>query len=147
MRTIEVNLYTYDELSDKAKLNALIDYQCDAEYDWGYDALKSLEQFMVAVGVDMYNYDIDWLAPHRSKVYYEGEPTTELLTDKSLWSYCAGADLAETFNETKSIELSVEKFLKNCADDYEYQLSEEGFEGYALANELWFDENGKRTNY
>lgn len=143
MKTIEVNLYTYDELSDKAKLNALIDYQCDAEYAWGQEALKSLEQFMIAVGVDMYNYDIDWLAPHRSKVYYECEPTTELLTDKSLWSYCAGANLAETFNKTKSIEQAVQAFFKDCADDYEYQLSEEGFAEHCDANDFLFYENGK----
>jgi hypothetical protein len=34
MKTIEINAYEYSELSDKAKLKALIDYQSDCEYSW-----------------------------------------------------------------------------------------------------------------
>lgn len=142
MTTIELTLYNYSELSEKAKLTALIDYQCEAEYFYGYDAMEGLKRFMIAVGVDMYNYDIDWLAPHRSKVYYEGEPTTDSV-DESKFGYFAGITLAETFNKTKSIEQAVQAFFKDCADDYEYQLSEEGFAEHCDANDFLFYENGK----
>ena len=142
MTTIELTLYNYSELSEKAKLTALIDYQCEAEYFYGYDALEGLKRFMIAVGVDMYNYDIDWLAPKRSKVYYEGEPTADSV-DESKFGYFAGITLAETFNKTKSIEQAVQAFFKDCADDYEYQLSEEGFAEHCDANDFLFYENGK----
>lgn len=144
MKIIEVTLYRYDELSDKAKLNALIDYQCNTEYDWGFEAIASLEAFMNAVGVKMVNYDIDWLAPHRSRVQYYGKPTTKFIKEE-LTGYCADITLSKTFNKTKSIEDAVFAFFKDCADDYEYQLSEDGLAEYALANDLWFDENGKVT--
>ena len=144
MKTIEVTLYRYDELSDKAKLKALIDYQSDCEYDWSYDAIKSLKAFMNAVGVTMVNYNIDWLEPNRSRVQYYGKPTTKFIKEE-LTGYCADIALSKTFNKTKSIEDAVFAFFKDCADDYEYQLSEEGFVEYALANDLWFDENGKIT--
>jgi hypothetical protein len=144
MKTIEVTLYRYDELSDKAKLNALIDYQSDCEYDWSYDAVKSLKAFMNAVGVTMVNYNIDWLEPNRSRVQYYGKPTTKFIKEE-LTGYSADIALSKTFNKTKSIEDAVFAFFKDCADDYEYQLSEEGFVEYALANDLWFDENGKIT--
>ena len=74
MKTISINAYEYSELSDKAKLKALIDYQSDCEYDWSYDAIKSLEAFMTAVGVTMTDYQLDWLCPSRSNVRYEGTP-------------------------------------------------------------------------
>ena len=141
MKTIEVTIYQFSELTEQAKVRALMNYQSDCEYDWAYDAIQSLKAFMNAVGVDMYNYDIDWLAPNRSKVYYDGEPTTDSVNENQ-FGYIAGIILAETFNKTKSIELAVSQFLKECADDYEYQLSEEGYAEYCNANDYWFDENG-----
>jgi hypothetical protein len=82
MKTIEINAYEYSELSDKAKLKALIDYQSDCEYDWSYDAVKSLKAFMNAVGVTMVNYNIDWLEPNRSRVQYYGKPTTKFIKEE-----------------------------------------------------------------
>jgi hypothetical protein len=146
MKTIEINAYEYSELSDKAKLKALIDYQSDCEYDWSYDAVKSLKAFMNAVGVTMVNYNIDWLEPNRSRVQYYGKPTTKFIKEE-LTGYCADIALSKTFNKTKSIEDAVFAFFKDCADDYEYQLSEDGFIEYCERNEITFDEYGNQLNY
>lgn len=141
MKTIEVTIYQFSELTEQAKVRALMNYQSECEYDWAYDAIQSLKAFMNAVGVDMYNYDIDWLAPNRSKVYYNGTPHSKFIKEE-LTGVFSDYSLTKTWNKTKSIELSVSQFLKECADDYEHQLSEEGYAELCELNDYWFDENG-----
>jgi len=143
MKTIEVNVYTYEELSDKAKLRALTDYQSDCEYSWSYDAIKSLKAFMDAVGVKMTDYQLDWLSPLRSKVLYEGNPHGESIKEELTGAF-SDYPLTTTWNKTKSIELAVRAFLEDICNDYEHQLSEDGFTDYCFANEIFFDENGNQ---
>jgi hypothetical protein len=143
MKTIEINAYEYSELSDKAKLKALIDYQSDCEYDWSYDAVKSLGAFMTAVGVKMTNYDIDWLCPSRSNVRYEGTPHGESIKEE-LTGVFSDYALTTTWNKTRSIEDAVEAFLSEMCKDYEYQLSEENYAEMCETIDLWFDEDGNQ---
>jgi len=146
MKTISINAYEYSELSDKAKLKALTDYQSDCEYDWSYDAIKSLEAFMTAVGVTMTNYQLDWLCPSRSNVRYEGAPHGQFIKE-SLTGVFSDYALTTTWNKTRSIEDAVEAFLYDICNDYEHQLSEEGFIEYCEGNEMTFDEDGNQLFY
>lgn len=141
METIQVNIYDFNELSEKAKLKALTDYQCEAEYYWGYDSLTSLKEFMKEVGVNMTDYDIDWLNPGRSRVYYEGTPHGQFIKE-DLTGFCMDYPLTNTWNKTKSIGACIDAFLKDCANDYEYQLSEDGYNEHCNGNEIKFYEDG-----
>lgn len=146
MKTISINAYEYSELSDKAKLKALTDYQSDCEYTWSREAINSLEEFMDAVGVKMTRYDIDWLYPSRSKVLYEGNPHGKFIKT-NLTGEFTDETLVYHWNKTRSIEQAVKCFLVVTQDDYEYQLSEEGFIEYCEGNEIFFDENGNQLLY
>jgi hypothetical protein len=146
MKTIEINAYEYSELSDKAKLKALIDYQSDCEYSWSREAIDSLDKFMTAVGVEMTDYQLEWLCPSRSNVRYEGTPHGESIKEELTGAF-SDYPLTITWNKTKSIELAVEAFLYDICNDYEHQLSEDGFTDYCFANEIFFDEDGKQWNY
>lgn len=146
MKTISINAYEYSELSDKAKLKALTDYQSDCEYSWSREAIKSLEAFMDAVGVKMTYYSIDWLNPLTSKVLYEGNPHSDSVKEE-LTGVFSDYALTTTWNKTKSIELAVRAFLDDICNDYEHQLSEDGFTDYCFANEIFFDEDGNVLNY
>ena len=141
MKTIQVNVYQFSELSEQAKVRALSNYQSDCEYDWSYDAIQSLEAFMTAVGVKLTDYQIDWLNPRISKVRYDGTPHSKFIKEE-LTGVFSDYSLTKTWNKTKSIELAVSEFLKDCADDYEYQLSEENYAELCESNDYWFDENG-----
>jgi hypothetical protein len=141
MKTIEVNIYQFSELSEQAKVRALSNYQSDCEYDWSYDAIQSLKAFMDAVGVKLSGYQIDWLCPSRSKVRYDGTPHSKFIKEE-LTGVFSDYSLTKTWNKTKSIEFAVSEFLKDCADDYEYQLSEENYAELCESNDYWFDENG-----
>ena len=146
MKTIEINAYEYNELSDKAKLKALTDYQSDCEYSWSREAIDSLDKFMTAVGVEMTDYQLDWLCPSRSNVRYEGTPHGQFIKE-SLTGVFSDYALTTTWNKTKSIELAVRAFLEDICNDYEHQLSEEGFIEYCEGNEVNFDEDGNQLFY
>jgi len=141
MKTIEVNIYPFSELPEQAKVRALMNYQSDCEYDWAHDAIQSLKAFMNAVGIKLWDYQIDWLCPSQSKVRYNGTPHGRFIKEE-LTGVFSDYSLTKTWNKTKSIELSVSQFLKECADDYEHQLSEEGYAELCELNDYWFDENG-----
>ena len=143
MKTIEVTLHRYDELSDKAKLKALIDYQSDCEYSWSREAIDSLDRFMTAVGVEMTDYQLDWLCPSRSNVRYEGTPHGESIKEE-LTGVFSDYALTTTWNKTRSIEDAVEAFLSEMCKDYEYQLSEENYAEMCETIDLWFDEDGNQ---
>ena len=146
MKTIEITAYSFSELSDDAKMRALTDYQSDCEYSWSYDAIKSLGAFMDAIGVTMTNYDIDWLSPSRSKVLYEGNPNGQFIKEDLTGAF-SDYSLTTTWNKTRSIEDAVNEFLSEICNDYEYQLSEDGFIEYCNGNEIIFDENGNKLLY
>ena len=146
MKTIEINAYEYSELSDKAKLKALTDYQSDCEYTWSREAIDSLDEFMTAVGVTMTDYDIDWLCPSRSKVRYEGTPHGRFIS-KNLTGEFTDEVIVSAWNKSRSIEYAVSCFLSVMQDDYEYQLSEDGFIEYCERNEIEFDEDGNQLFY
>lgn len=141
MKTIEINVYQFSELYERAKVRALSNYQSDCEYDWSREAIQSLKAFMNAVGVELTDYQIDWLNPRISKVRYDGTPHGKFIKEE-LTGVFNDYSLSKTWNKTKSIELAVSQFLKDCADDYEYQLSEENYAELCEANDYWFDENG-----
>jgi|LakMenEpi03Aug12_release.lakeMendotaPanAssembly.Ray.scaffolds.fasta_scaffold1319285_1 hypothetical protein len=146
MKTIEITAYSFSELSDNAKMRALTDYQSDCEYSWSYDAIKSLGAFMDAVGVTMTNYDIDWLCPSRSKVRYDGNPHGQFIKEDLTGAF-SDYSLTTTWNKTRSIEGAINEFLSEICNDYEYQLSEDGFIEYCDGNEIIFDENGNQLLY
>jgi hypothetical protein len=146
MKTIEITAYSFSELSDNAKMRALTDYQSDCEYSWSYDAIKSLGAFMDAVGVTMTNYDIDWLCPSRSKVRYDGNPHGQFIKEDLTGAF-SDYSLTTTWNKTRSIEVAINEFLSEICNDYEYQLSEDGFIEYCDGNEIIFDENGNQLLY
>jgi hypothetical protein len=127
-------------------LRALIDYQSDCEYSWSREAIDSLDKFMTAVGVEMTDYQLDWLCPSRSNVRYEGTPHGQFIKE-SLTGVFSDYALTTTWNKTKSIELAVRAFLEDICNDYEHQLSEEGFIEYCEGNEVNFDEDGNQLFY
>jgi hypothetical protein len=143
MKTIEINAYEYSELSEKAKLKALTDYQSDCEYTWSREALDSLDKFMTAVGVEMTDYQLDWLCPSRSKVRYEGNPHGRFIS-KNLTGEFTDEVIVSAWNKSRSIEYAVSCFLSVMQNDYEDQLSEEGFVEWADRIDLWFDEDGNQ---
>lgn len=143
MKTIEINVYEYNELSEKAQIRALIDYQADKEYSLSYPSIRSLEAFMDAVGVRMISYDIDWLMPNLCKVIYKGTPNNNDIEMHFTNSFTDEV-ISDNWNDCKSIERTLKFFFEDASLGYEYELSEEYFVNYCCDNKILFYESGKQ---
>ena len=141
MKTIEVNIYPFSELTEQAKVRALMNYQSDCEYDWSHEAINSLKAFCDAIGITLTHYDIDWLCPARTSIKTKGTPTNQDIPE-DLTGVFSDYPLTKNWNYSKSVRYSIECFLKEICDDYEYQLSEKAYAEHCDANDYWFDENG-----
>lgn len=85
MRTIEINLYQYNELSEEAKEKAFNDFCSNDYYHWNGENNKVLEWFKNTFDVKI----IDWEYGYQNYISWESEYTTDQdeLTGKRLISF------------------------------------------------------------
>jgi hypothetical protein len=145
MKTLEITLYSFNELTEQAKEKALTNYQCETGYLWEHEAFDSLEAFFNAIGVKLTDYSIDWSNPNQSFIKYEGTPNGQFIKH-DLTGVCFDYPLSTTWNKTKDIDQSVWALLCECKSDYEYFLSEQAYTEHCEANEIYFDEQGNIFN-
>lgn len=139
MRTIEVKVYKFDELSDNAKENAK--RQLLSEYFWADAALESLKAFAREIGIEITNYSVDWDCVSRSSVFWRGKPTTRFIKE-DLTGYCMDYELTKTFNKTHDVDDAIGEWLSACCKDYEYQFTDAYAADHFEANGYEFDEHG-----
>ena len=112
MRTIEITLYSFTELSEKAKEKALTNYQNTHYFYFEDDALESLKAFFDKIGVKLKNYEIDYYYPRNSWVRYEGTPSGKFIKENLTGFWC-DYPLTKTWNKTKNIDQCINNFLKS----------------------------------
>jgi len=66
MRTIEKQLYTFDELNDKAKAKALEKHNESFEFFGGDEILETIKKGLEHFDFKLNNYSIDWTNANRS---------------------------------------------------------------------------------
>ena len=158
--TIEQTQYRWNELSQSAKENALIEYF--SEYNWAEDALASLRGFAEHFGSRLDRWSIDWGDNSYSDCAFASvdcEPeeletlVKELRTDGGcqFTGYCIDDDCndgavkayADGERDVMNIlEAGFETWLKAAHADYEYQTSEEAIAENCESNDYWFDAKG-----
>ena len=173
MRTITVNILTFDELSDDAKETARQEVRYTQEYFWQDDAIKSLKLLAEHFGAELSRYDIDFSnsvqhggATFQDNHFIEEDEIQSRLDalgtfnketlkgdgDCKLTGYCADENAIDGFRkawyegERDLIELlkaGYQTWFKSCVADYEYQLSDEGLADHFEANSYEFTEDGK----
>jgi hypothetical protein len=144
MRIIETEVYTFDELSDDVKENVKIDLM--SEYFYEAEAIDSLYAFAREIGVDIINYSIDWANVWNCDIkwrwsnldIYKNDLTTDSLT-----GYCMDIPLIDEWNRTKDVDDSIDKWIRECNEDYEHQFSDEYVSEHCEANEYEFTKDGK----
>lgn len=60
MKTISINLYSFNELSDKAKQRAMDDHTSTSDFFWGDPYISSIKKGLDAFNCSLVNYSIDW---------------------------------------------------------------------------------------
>lgn len=75
MRTIELKIYKFEELSEEAQERAIKDHQeleMYGGYAWSSHTLASLKAGIEHFDAEMSDYTIDWLNPGHSKYKFSG---------------------------------------------------------------------------
>lgn len=139
MRTIEVNVFTYNELSEDAKQNARD--QLVSEYLWQHEAINSLKAFADEIGITIENYTIYWWYPSKSYIGWIGTPSTKYIKE-DLTGYCMDYPLTKTFNKTKDVDEAINAWLEDCCNDFDHQQTDEYMIEHCEANGYEFDEQG-----
>lgn len=176
MKTITINLYSFDELSEQAQQKALEDNAKDEEYFWSEPAIKSLEKFAEHFGASLKNYSIDWYEKYRNEIFFdvpyqdmdeedlkaviEGMGTynpktlrgdgqckfTGFCMDEAAADGARAAYFAGERDVKELLYAGYESWYKACNEDYAYQLSKEGFSEHCRANEYTFEQDGTMNN-
>lgn len=162
MRTIEVNLYSFDELSDEAKKKAL-DKLCDinTNYDWWdytYDDAVNIGLKITAFDIRYRVIEGEFMlsAPECAERIIEqhGKDCTTSKTAQTflreLNDLTSGYDNIEDCPEDEIEDLEnsfledlLGDYLKILRDEYDYQCSEEAIVETIQANDYEFTEDGK----
>ncbi len=157
MRTIPVNLYTFGELSDKAREKASQELYFAAEYpchDENRDTLKAIEKAFKLERFD-WGYDVcgSWSCfevPHDLKqgmgkkaikrlfdIYLnDGFWLTEFFKSDFMTAFETHGDIKQALNG------AISGVIKACQKDTEEYFSEESLADHAVANEYEFYEDG-----
>lgn len=167
MKTIEIILYKFDELSEAAQQNAINKLSdINVNYNWWESTYQDAE----SIGLKVTSFDLDrnrqangHFEMHPNSVAYEilknhGE-TCETYNTASIYSnaieeieskYPGGTDEDE-YKIEQETEEAKDEFLKSLLEDYslilqnesEYLQSEDAIKETILANDYDFTENGK----
>lgn len=154
MRTVELKIYTFNELREESKEVAKEEMQLFDEYLLETDMFKSLKEFFRRLDIEISYYDIDWNNPKVSSILYKtpkdniSDFTFNLKKDylTGLW---VDNVIMKTWNKTKSIDDTIYDFLLMCKFDFNYQKGNEYASEHAFDNDYEFLEDGsfyKRIN-
>lgn len=167
MKTIEISLYKFDELSDEAKQNAINELSdINVDYNWWESTYQDAEN----IGLKISSFDLDrnrhatgyFEMPANSAAFEilknHGE-TCETYNTASIYlntieeiesKYPGGTDEDE-YKIDEETEEAKDEFLKSLLEDYsiilqnesEYLQSDEAVKETILANDYDFTEEGK----
>tara|TARA_R110000868_G_scaffold297060_1_gene557392 strand:+ start:283 stop:816 length:534 start_codon:yes stop_codon:yes gene_type:complete len=176
MKTIKINLYNFNELSEKVQKEVIENQRLlMTEYTWDNDALKSLQKFAEHFNSELKDWSIDFFNYGPSHVKFmevEEMEETELKdlilkmgsynkdTLKGLGdckftgvcfdeSVCDGARKAFFEGErdiNEILQAGFNTWLEDVQSDTEYLQSDKAIIETIEANEYTFEENGRMNN-
>lgn len=156
METIELTLYRFDELGDKAKERARNWYRDGLEYPWWGDVRKSLEDFSGYFGARIVDYSLgggsgrDYIFTDAKNHNFRGLKLSQFSRfchdgwwlDAILWE-----EFYAQFKRTGDAKYAFEQALNEaiCAiqRDIDYQFSDECIDEMLMVNDYQFTEDGR----
>lgn len=158
MRTLEVSIYTFDELSDKAKQRAIQWWiECESfDPAWTHESRQSIEAFCGKYCVTLTNWSVGaWSTPEYStdvtNANFRGLKLKNVTREEYPTGYCLDGTLSIAFyDELKRTGNALGAF-KHALDEgfsawvsyLEYQQSEESAIESIRANEYEFYADGE----
>ena len=159
MQTVQINLYTIEELSDKAKERARDWWRQNGELFWCDEARDSIQTFCDHFGAHLRNWNIGPFAPIDYDVqffnsHFRGMRLSQFKRDHMPTGYCLDCDLWATFYDVfkatgcapKAFEQALDAGFKAWRDEMEGQHEDDYIDELLEANGYTFTEDGKRFN-
>lgn len=172
MKTVEVKVYEFKELNEKAKEKAKQDHAALFGYAWQDEALASLKAMAEAFGAKLRDYEVDFFNSSHSGAKFDSpnfsrreikkildglgsyDPKTlQGHGDCKLTGFCMDEDALDGFRRAFEggesdldtlLQAGFDSWLKSAQADCEGQYGDEQFAEHCEANEYWFTENGRR---
>ena len=157
MKTIELQLYKFDELSEDAQEYAISNYRNKGQYHWIDEGIDSIKAFCDHFGVNLKNYSISpyahsFIDTDAENYHFRGKKLKEFSRDHMPTGYCVDCDLWITFYDhfkksgdaLAAFNEAIQAGLKAIINDMEYQDSKEYISEHLIANEYDFLESGNR---
>lgn len=117
-RTIEIQAYKFDELSETAKQKVLEKfYDFNVDHDWWdctYEDAKT-------VGIKITGFDLDRRKSCEGELYWNAEAVAQKITEEH-------GDTCETHKTAKGFLLELEKLEENARRDYDEYLTKNPIE-------------------
>jgi len=156
MRTIELEVVKFEELSDSAKQNARDWFRQGNDYFWWGDSLKSIEKFCSEFGVKIKKYEVgtcsySYMDTNADNSHFRGLKLKDFKREDTPTGYILDCTLWETFYDTwkdtgsalKAFNEAIDASIKDIVKDMEYQDSEESVDEMLIVNGYEFYPNGK----
>lgn len=156
MKVIEINVYSFDELDDKAKERAREWYRHGMDFHWSDESIGSIKAFCEHFGTRLTNWSVGAYAPYSFDVdapasLFRGLKLRDVDRDAMPTGYCLDSSLWFTFYDTfkatgcasKAFEAALDEAFKDWRTDMEWQMSDEYIDEHMMINEYQFTENGK----
>ena len=137
MRTVNVQLYDFNELSPTAKQHARDHYRNNMEYAWCDDSIGSIKAFCAKFGVELTDYSVDscWFSykTNAANDNFRGVKLRDINPDSMPTGYCLDADLYIEFHRvfrlTGNAKVAFDRAMyagfKAWRNDLAYQESDE----------------------
>ena len=154
MRQETINIYQFEELSDKAKEKAVQWFSQGNAYFFIEDSLDSIETFCKAFGVKLKDYEVDsWRYSFKTDATndsFRGLKLSDVKRDATLTGYYTDYTLSETFYDTfkatgdakQAFNDALDKAFYEIQKEMEYQDSTEYAIQMIVANEYEFTADG-----
>lgn len=157
METVQINVFTFDELSEEAKETARQWWRLDCEpLAWSDESLGSIKDFCEHFGVILKDWSV---GPYECPSYstdaenrhFRGLRLSQVDRDAMPTGYCLDATLWITFYDhfkktgdaKGAFDAALWEAFKAWRDDMEWQLSNECVDDCLIANGYRFEESGK----
>ena len=157
-KIIEKTVYTFAELSDKAKQKVEHWYCENVDFFWGDEHISEIKEFLSVFNVELTRYEYStYTFSYRTNLEsckWQGNNKKDVLARLARYqvSYCAGEGLKQAFLAEYVKHGSVKRAIiealcnsfKELCNDYEYHFSDEAIEYFFGSDEdhFYFYEDG-----
>lgn len=147
-----IPVYTFQELSNKAKERAINRFRKSCDFPWNLDYRKSLQHFAKCLNLEIEDYNIGYPRTYITANYRDlrGLTLKAAKTLKLSDGFCAGEGLQENFvsefekhgDSKAAADYALRKFAREWEEDNNYYFSDEGILEYLSNDDRHYLENG-----